>query len=99
MSVKWEVKEIPRCLGPIHTEQGCVPVEQGKGHWLVALKNTHLTSSWSGSKQLGSTVEQDMSPPQIQSRFLLASYSSWAPGSGWLMVAVPQFSALSPPLL
>lgn len=56
MCLKWEVKETPRCLGLIHAEQGsedlCVfPMEQGKGHWLVALKNTQFPRD-SGSQQL-----------------------------------------------
>lgn len=31
MSVKWEVKEIPGCLGPNHAEQGSVCVSRGAG--------------------------------------------------------------------
>lgn len=86
MCLKWEVKETPRCLGLIHAEQSsedmCVshgavqgPLVGGSEEHTVNFLLVLAASSWQWAKQ-------GMSPPQIQSRFPLASYSSWAPGSG-----------------
>lgn len=80
------MKEIPECLGLIHAEQGAEDLGVSRGDVqepLVGGSEKHrlnfLMALAAGSWQWGG---QGRSPPWIQSRFLLASYSAWAPGSG-----------------